>query len=383
VHATPQPHASRLLHASGLLVAVALILAACGGGDAGKDEAPAASRQTVTVATAAETNLPRVVSASGTVAAWEEVPVGAEAGGLVATGVFADEGQYVRQGQPLVQLNDALLRAQLRQQEAGVQTAEANLARDDAALARSQELKERGFLSQASLDTALANQRASAANLASAHASLSQTRTQLNQTTVRAPVSGLIASRSVTRGQIVEAGRELFRMVRDGRLELEAQVPETDIPLIRAGMTAAVSSDQAGETSGTVRIVTPEVSAETRLGLARITLSPGSGLRPGMFARASIAAGSQPGVTVPTAAVLYRENRAGVFVLQTDGTVRFTQVTVAGRDDQRTSITGVQAGARVVVQGAGFLNEGDRVTVVTAQTAAAAAAPAGAASAGK
>jgi RND family efflux transporter MFP subunit len=383
VHATPQPHASRLLPASGLLVAVALILAACGGGDAGKDEAPAASRQTVTVATAAETNLPRVVSASGTVAAWEEVPVGAEAGGLVATGVFADEGQYVRQGQPLVQLNDALLRAQLRQQEAGVQTAEANLARDDAALARSQELKERGFLSQASLDTALANQRASAANLASAHASLSQTRTQLNQTTVRAPVSGLIASRSVTRGQIVEAGRELFRMVRDGRLELEAQVPETDIPLIRAGMTAAVSSDQAGETSGTVRIVTPEVSAETRLGLARITLSPGSGLRPGMFARASIAAGSQPGVTVPTAAVLYRENRAGVFVLQTDGTVRFTQVTVAGRDDQRTSITGVQAGARVVVQGAGFLNEGDRVTVVTAQTAAAAAAPAGAASAGK
>ena len=383
MHATPQPHASRLLPASGLLVAVALILAACGGGDAGKDEAPAASRQTVTVATAAETNLPRVVSASGTVAAWEEVPVGAEAGGLVATGVFADEGQYVRQGQPLVQLNDALLRAQLRQQEAGVQTAEANLARDDAALARSQELKERGFLSQASLDTALANQRASAANLASAHASLSQTRTQLNQTTVRAPVSGLIASRSVTRGQIVEAGRELFRMVRDGRLELEAQVPETDIPLIRAGMTAAVSSDQAGETSGTVRIVTPEVSAETRLGLARITLSPGSGLRPGMFARASIAAGSQPGVTVPTAAVLYRENRAGVFVLQTDGTVRFTQVTVAGRDDQRTSITGVQAGARVVVQGAGFLNEGDRVTVVTAQTAAAAAAPAGAASAGK
>lgn len=383
MHATPQPHASRLLPASGLLVAVALVLAACGGGDAGKDEAPAASRQTVTVATAAETNLPRVVSASGTVAAWEEVPVGAEAGGLVATGVFADEGQYVRQGQPLVQLNDALLRAQLRQQEAGVQTAEANLARDDAALARSQELKERGFLSQASLDTALANQRASAANLASAHASLSQTRTQLNQTTVRAPVSGLIASRSVTRGQIVEAGRELFRMVRDGRLELEAQVPETDIPLIRAGMTAAVSSDQAGETSGTVRIVTPEVSAETRLGLARITLSPGSGLRPGMFARASIAAGSQPGVTVPTAAVLYRENRAGVFVLQTDGTVRFTQVTVAGRDDQRTSITGVQAGARVVVQGAGFLNEGDRVTVVPAQTAAAAAAPAGAASAGK
>jgi RND family efflux transporter MFP subunit len=357
------------------LAAASLGLAACGGAEEkGGGEAQAASRQTVTVATAAETNLPRVVSASGTVSAWEEVPVGAETGGLVATAVYVDEGQYVRQGQPLVQLNDALLRAQLRQQQAAVQTAEANLARDDAALARSQELKERGFLSQASLDTALANQRASAANLAAARASLAETQTRLSQATIRAPVSGLISSRSVTRGQIVQAGNELFRMVRDGRLELDAQVPETDIPLLRAGMTATVSSDQAGETSGTIRIVTPEVSAETRLGVARIALSPGSGLRPGMFARASIDAGSQPGVTVPTAAVLYRENRAGVFVLQNDSTVRFTTVTVAGRDDQRTSVAGVQPGARVVVEGAGFLNEGDRVTVAPARTATAPAA---------
>ena len=359
------------------LMTACMALAACGGGEEkGEGEAQAAARQTVTVATAAVTDLPRTVTASGTVTPWEEVPVGAETGGLVATAVYVDEGSYVRQGQPLVQLNDALLRAQLRQQQAAVQTAEANLARDDAALARSQELKERGFLSQASLDTALADQRSSAANLASARAALAETQTRLNQATIRAPVSGLISSRSVTRGQIVQAGNELFRMVRDGRLELDAQVPETDIPLLRAGMTAAVTSDQAGETSGTIRIVTPEVSAETRLGVARIALSPGSGLRPGMFARASIDAGSQPGVTVPTAAVLYRENRAGVFVLQNDSTVRFTTVTVAGRDDQRTSVIGVQAGARVVVQGAGFLNEGDRVAVARTRAADAASATA-------
>ena len=355
------------------LMAASLALTACGAAEQkGEGEAQAASGQAVTVATASRTDLPRTITASGTVTAWEEVPVGAETGGLVATAVYVDEGSYVRQGQPLVQLNDALLRAQLRQQEAAVQTAEANLARDDATLARSQELKERGFLSQASLDTALADQRASAANLAAARASLAETQTRLNQATIRAPVSGLISSRSVTRGQIVQAGTELFRMVRDGRLELDAQVPETDIPLLRAGMTAAVSSDQAGETSGVIRIVTPEVSAETRLGVARIALSPGNGLRPGMFARASINAGSQPGVTVPTAAVLYRENRAGLFVLQNDNTVRFTRVTVVGRDEQRTSITGVEAGARVVVQGAGFLNEGDRVTVAQARPAAAA-----------
>ena len=370
---------STTLRAFGLAVASTLLLAACGGhGDAKEKEGPAPSSQTVTVATAAQTDLPRVISASGSVSAWEEVPVGAETGGLVATQVLVDEGQYVRQGQALVQLNTALLSAQVRPQQAALQTAPANASRDDAALARAQELKDRGFLSQASLDTALANQRSSQAGVAQARASLSSSQTQLSQATIRAPVSGLIISRSVTRGQIVAAGTELFRVVRDGRLELDAQVPETDMPLLRSGMNATVTSDQAGGTTGTVRIVTPEVNPETRLGVARISLAAGNGLRPGMFARATIDAGTQPGVTVPTASVLYRENRAGVFLVGADSTVTFVPVEVVGRDDRNTSVGNIQPGARVVVEGAGFLNEGDRVSVQAAAAPAARAAPAAA-----
>ncbi len=353
-----------------LLMGLGLLVSACGGGEAKEkaDAAPAAG-QSVSVATAAVTDLPRVVTASGSVSAWEEVPVGAETGGLVATAVYVDEGAYVRQGQPLVQLNDDLLQAQLRQQQAGVQTAQANLARDDAALARSQELKERGFLSQASLDTALANQRASTANLASARASLSETQTRLSQTTLRAPVAGLIISRSVTRGQIVAAGTEMFRMVRDGRLELDAQVPVTELALIRAGQSATISSDQVGRTTGRVRIVTPEVDEANRLGTARIALSGSGGFRPGMFAKAEIDVGSQPTITVPTAAILYRENRSGVFILTNDSHVRFQQVNVLSRDAERTSVTGLVVGTRVVVEGAGFLGDGDRVTAVAATPA--------------
>ncbi|WP_374385990.1 efflux RND transporter periplasmic adaptor subunit [Brevundimonas sp.] len=354
-----------------------MLLAACGGhGEEKAPEKSGASRQNVTATTVAQTNLDRTVTASGTVSAWEEVPVGAETGGLVATAVYVDEGSYVRQGQPLVQMNDALLRAQLNQQQAQVQTAEANVARDDAALERAQELKERGFLSQASLDTALANQRSSQANLAAARAALSETRTRLSQATIRAPVSGLIISRSVTKGQIIAAGAELFRMVRDGRLELDAQVPETELGLVRAGQSATVTSSEAGSTTGTVRIVTPEVNAETRLGLARVALSPGSQLRPGMFARADIAVGAQPATTVPTASVLYRNNRAGVFVLNADSTVRFQPVTVLSRTDAQTAVSGVEPGVRVIVQGAGFLNDGDGVTVSQAAPARAAAQPA-------
>jgi RND family efflux transporter MFP subunit len=366
-----------LMRAAALATA-AILLASCGGGAKKAEEKAAAAKaaaagQTVTVATATLTAIPRIITASGTISAWEEVPVGAETGGLVATAVYVDEGSYVRQGQPLVQLNDALLQAQLRQQQAALQSAEANAARDAAALGRAQELKEKGFLSQASLDTALANQRATTAGVASARAALAETQTRLSQATLRAPVAGLIISRSVTRGQIVAAGTEMFRMVRDGRLELDAQVPETDLALIRAGQTATISSDQLGETTGRVRIVTPEVNATSRLGVARVALSGVGGFRPGMFAKGQIDVGAQPTITVPTGSVLYRENRSGVFVLGASNVVRFAPVTVLSRSAERTSVTGLSEGTRVVVDGAGFLGDGDHVTVGAATPAAPAA----------
>lgn len=369
----------------GAMALSAFLLASCGGHGDEKTEEKAAggSRQTVTAATVTLTNLRRTVTASGSVSAWEEVPVAAETGGLTAVAVYVDEGSYVRQGQPLVQMNDVLLRAQLRQQQAQVQLGEANVARDDAALERAQQLKARGFLSQASLDTALANQRASNANLAAARATLAQTQTHLAQATIRAPVAGLIISRSVTKGQIISAGTELFRMVRDGRLELDAQVPETELAQVRAGQSATVTSSEAGTTAGTVRIVTPEVNASTRLGLARISLSPGAQLRPGMFARADIDVGDQPATTVPTGAVLYRDNKPGVFTLVADGRVHFQPVVILSRTDTQTAVTGVNVGAQVIVSGAGFLNEGDRVNVAQAPGGARSAGPAAAQPAAK
>ncbi len=364
------------LRALGLAAILGLSVAACGGhGEEPKSEEKAgAGGQTVTVVTASSQNLDRTVTASGTVSAWEEVPIGSETGGLTATAVLVDEGSYVRQGQPLVQLNTAVLSAQVRQQQAALQTAQANAARDDAALARAQELKERGFLSQASLDTALANQRSSTAGVAQARASLSQSQTQLSQATIRAPVSGLIISRSVTRGQIVSAGTELFRVVRDGRLELDARVPETELGLVRAGQAATVSSDQAGQTPGQVRIVTSEVDAETRLGVARIALTSPGALRPGMFARATINVGARPAMTVPTPSLLYRDNKAGVFIMTGPNTVRFQPVTVLSRSEAQIAVEGLPASARVVVEGAGFLAEGDTVRIVAPRSTAPAAA---------
>ncbi len=354
-------------------------LGACSG--RGEDDAAATepvAGQTVTVTTVARVDLARTLRVSGTISAWEEVPVGAETGGLVATAVYVDEGSYVRQGQPMVKLNDDVLRAQLAQQEASVKSAEALVAQQNAALERARELRERGYLSQAGLDAAEANQRTAAAQLDAARAARSETATRLDQTNIRAPVSGRVISRNVTRGQIVQPGTELFRVVRDGRLELDAQVPEADLALVRPGMAAVVTSDQSsGPTGGRVRIVTPEVDPRTRLGVARISLTEGSALRSGMFARAEIALGQLPALVVPSEAVIYREGQAGVYVVGRDSTVRFVQVRTGAREGSNVAIdSGLSEGQRVVVKGAGFLGDGDRVTVAPAPTPTPAAPPA-------
>lgn len=352
----------------------AIALAGCGGDKTAKKTKPPASAtasQTVSVAIVASQAVPRQINATGTISPWEEVVVGAETGGLTAVMVNAEEGQTVQAGQVLVKLNDTLLSAQLRQQEAGVASARATLAEAEAALGRSRELQSKGYLSQASLDTSLTRQQTATAQLASAQAARGETAARLAQTAIRAPVSGLISRRNVTKGQIVSTGAEVFRIVRDSRLELDAEIPETDLMLVKAGMPARIVSEQVGEVSGRVRIVTSEVNPSTRLGVARVALSAMGDFRPGMFARATIQAGDQASLTVPSAAVLYRENRPGVFVVDAQNHVHFRRIAILATTAKSIAASGLSVGERVVVDGAGFLGEGDpvRIGVATPSTA--------------
>ena len=367
---------------SGALVVVlsmgAIALAGCDGGDkkpkAAKKPPGATATQTVGVAIVASQSVPREINATGTISPWEEVIVGAETGGLTAVTVNAEEGQTVRAGQLLVKLNDTLLAAQLRQQDASVASAKATLAEAEAALRRSRELQAKGYLSQASLDTSIARQQTAAAQVASAQASRGETAARVAQTAIRAPVSGLISRRNVTKGQIVSTGAEVFRIVRDSRLELDAEIPETDLALVKPGMTASIVSDKVGQTTGRVRIVTSEVDGQTRLGVARVALSSMGGFRPGMFARATIQAGDQPALTVPSAAVLYRENRPGVFVVDAKNHVHFRRIAIVAATADKIAATGLTAGEKVVVEGAGFLGENDAVRIGSAVPTASAAA---------
>jgi RND family efflux transporter MFP subunit len=349
----------------------AIALAGCGDKKAKTQKSSPSASATVSVVTVTSQPIARQINATGTVSPWEEVPVGAETGGLTAIAVNAEEGQTVQAGQILVQLNGAVIAAQLRQQDAAVASAKATLAEANAALGRARELQAKGYLSQAGLDTATARQGTAAANLAAAEASRGETAARVAQTSIRAPVGGLISRRSVTKGQIVSAGSELFRIVRDGRLELDAEIPETDLASVKAGMPAKVYSDKVGDVSGRVRIVTSEVNTTSRVGVARVALSSMGGFRPGMFARATIDAGDQPALVVPSAAVLYRENRPGVFVVDSAKKVHFRGITVLANTGDRVAATGLTAGDSVVVEGAGFLGEGDLVRIGSASQPAA------------
>jgi RND family efflux transporter MFP subunit len=343
-----------------IVVACALTLAGCGGKPA-KTAAPPPS-QTITVAVAGVETLPRQIAVSGDIAAWQEAPVGAEVGGLTVVELYADEGVYVRQGQLLLKMDDTLLRAQLRQASAGVASAKATLAQANADLARAQELKDRGYLAQAGLDQKKAAQGNAQAGVAQAEAAEAEARARLAQSSLKAPVSGLVSARKVVKGQIVAAGTELFRIVRDGRLELNAAIPEDQLHIVRTGMPATITADGLSPIMGRVRIVPPQVDARSRLGVARIALTAPGPFRPGMFARGSIQVGMQPGITVPQAAVIYRDSSPGVFVVDAGNIAHYRTVATGVRSGDRIEIgKGVASGERVALSGAGFLSDGDHV----------------------
>lgn len=364
--------ASRLL-LSGVL---ALSVAACSG-QKGEAEKKPAEGALVEATLATEAVAPLVITGSGTVAAWQEAPIGAEVGGLTATAVLADEGQYVEQGQPLLKMNDAVLRAQLQQAQAGIQSARAQAVEAERAYQRYKELFDKGYASQSALDQKEAAYKTAQAQVATAEASAAQAQTQLNQTVVRAPVSGLITSRTAVAGQIVSPGTELFRIVRDNRIEMNMEVVETELSALKAGMSATVTGETGQTVTGTVRVVTPAVNQQTRLGYARISIPADAGFKPGQFARASITVGEQPAVLIPQKAVVYQQNQPVAFVVGANNKVSGRKVkTGERRGDAIVIASGVSAGEKVVTSGAGFLVDGDAVRVSRTTT------PAGAEKAG-
>lgn len=335
--------------------------------------APAKPALTVTVTSAQRATVATGVTANGNVAAWQEAIVGAEANGMRLAEVRVNVGDVVRKGQVLATFDSAMANADLAQSRAAVAEAEANLAEAAANAQRARELQPSGALSAQQVAQLLTAERTAQARLEAVKAAQQVQQLRLQQAQVLAPDSGVISARSATVGAVVPAGAELFKLIRQGRLEWRGEVAATELAQIKPGQKVTVAPPTGAPVTGTVRTVAPTVDAATRNALVYVDLPESGGrLKAGMFARGEFATGSSTALTLPQSAVLLRDGFSYVFTVGADGRVAQRKVATGRRSGDRVEILqGLDDQARVVASGGGFLADGDTVRVVSAAPAAA------------
>lgn len=326
--------------------------------------APAAAL-TVSVVEPQYRQWPDTIEANGSTAAWQEAVIGAETGSLRITEVLADVGSKVKRGHLLARLDDATATADLRKQEAAVAQARANLEQAEDDLKRSRQAADSGALSAQKLDEYRITATVDRAALASAQAELENRRIALSQTRIVAVDDGIVSSRSALLGNVVSTGTELFRLIRQGRIEWQAEVDAQQLARIHAQQSARVTLPNGKVVDGTVRLVSPTLSTNTGRAIVYVALK-GHDAQPGMFASGDIELGNVKVLTLPEAALVPRDGRTDVYVLNRDGTTVERRTVVAGRqrDGRCEIVSGLTAGMRVVAAGGGFLSDGARVKVV-------------------
>jgi RND family efflux transporter MFP subunit len=366
-----KPAAVTAIAVAGL--AIAAILYSMMGSTAAEQETPVVRPAlTVTAVAPRQVSMPVKLAANGNIAAWQEAIVGAEAAGLRLTQVHVGVGDRVRKGQVLATLGGDTLRAEVAQSRASL--AEAEAAAADAAnnAQRARSLQGTGALSASQINQYLTAEKTAQARVEAARALVQAQQVRLTQAQVVAPDSGIISSRTATVGAVVGNGAELFRLIRQGRLEWRAEVTSAELGRITPGTTAQVTAASGARLAGRVRMIGPTVDPQTRSALVYVDLAPLPGAssgsaRAGMFARGEFDLGATPAVIVPQAAVVVRDGFSYVYRVNPDS--RVSQVKVqTGRlmGDQLEIVSGLPADARVVAAGAGFLNDGDLVRLVEA-----------------
>jgi RND family efflux transporter MFP subunit len=328
----------------------------------------------VSVVVPGRSSVARVVSATGSLAARRESPVGVAGDGGMVTRVLVEPGQWVAKGQVL-----ALVDRSVQTQTAASLNAQIAVARSDAAIAqseldRAQTLVSRGFLSKADLERRAATRDAALARVKVAQATLGEANARTNRLDIRAPSAGLVLTRAVEPGQIVGPGTgTLFRLADGGQMEMRAQISEADLRGLRIGARAQVTPVGGSETfTGEVWQVSPVIDPTSRQGIARIALSYNPALRPGGFASASVVAGTTDVPQLPNSAIQSDEKGNFVYVMGSGDKIVRRSIKVGEVSDSGVSIVeGLNGTEQVVLSAGAFLTPDQKVrpTRVAAATA--------------
>ncbi len=358
----------------------------------------------ITVATVVPRLLRDRVIASGLIGPVEEVHVQPQIEGQAIEALLADVGDRVQAGQVLARLSSSALDLRMSQLRASQAAAEAGIAQAEAGLVearatadeavrvrdRTRRLFEQGSATQAAADQAAAQATSALARVAVAEQALAAARAQaavieaqiadvelnLQRTLVSAPVAGQITGRNAVLGAIASAaGQPMFVIVRDGLLELRADVAEQDILRLAPGQPARLTVvGQPVAVGGQVRLVEPAVDPLTRLGRARIRIDDAAPVRSGLFAEAEILVAERTALALPVTAVASTgPGRGTVLRVDAEGRVARVDVETGIRDDGLIEIvSGLDAGDRVVARAGAFVRPGDRINPVPADALAAA-----------
>lgn len=326
--------------------------------------------QHVTVLVPGRKPVVAVVTATGTLAAKREMPVGvAGEGGMIAQ-VLVEPGDWVAAGQTLAVIDRSVQAQQTGQMVASTRMAEADARMAQSELDRAQKLVSRGFVSQADIERKTAARDSAVAKVGMTRAQTAEMNARMGRLLIRAPAAGLVLARNVEPGQIVSSGTGmLFRLAKGGEMELRANVAEQDLARLALGRPAEVTPVGAQHSfRGSVWQLAPIIDPATRQGVVRIQLGYDSAIRPGGFAQARITGGTVAAPLVPESAVLSDAKGSFVYVVGGNGVVRRVDVTVGDvSDDGIVVATGLSGGERVVQSAGAFLSPGDRVVAEVAR----------------
>ena len=378
------------------LVAPALLALGLSAASA-RDEAAAALKPlpapAVSVVEATRRETVETVTVTGTLVPRDEILVTPEIDGYRVTEVLVEEGARVTKGQVLARLARDLIDRQIAQQDAVVAKAEAAVPQSQSSIEQAEAAETEARLSLDRAKTLISTGNTTAVvmetrtsalrqaegrlafarnGLAMARADLAQARAvrdelslRLARTEIRAPEAGIVSRRTARVGLAASAASEpLFRLIARGEIELEGEIVETKLPLLREGAPAWIDLGESGRVAGRVRAVYPEVDKATRLGKVRVRLDPDPRLRIGTFARGGVELGRSRGVSVPQASVLYGGGRRRVLVVAGDRVEDRTVRTGIADEDTIEIRAGLNEGERVVARAGSFLRDGDRVRPV-------------------
>jgi HlyD family secretion protein len=338
---------------------------------AGKDETQVPH---VTIVVPGKQLVENRITATGTLAARNEMPIGAVGEGGVVSHIWVDAGQWVQAGQVLASIDRSVQAQEQGQLSAGVTGAQADARLAQSEVDRAKALAGRGFISKADIERKEAARDAAVARVRVAVAQLGANRARIRRLDIRAPASGYVLARNVELGQVVGAGGgvALFRLARGGELELHAQMAEGDLAQMNIGAAATVTPVGATTTyPGRVWQLSPVIDPQTRQGMARISLPFNRSLRPGGFASAEISSGTIDAPLLPEKAV--QSDPKGNYVYIVDGANKVVRrdIKVGSVSERGVAIAaGLDGSEHVVLSAGGFLNPGETVVATRDTTPA-------------